>query len=146
MLHAGLLSARIIERDQEPAGVSAGLEPATATLRGIPHGVRHAIVLARNVLVLTRQDGMREVRFCQSGSYRVVRDSIDHADEGSYPTVDQTLISTSGPLPEDGYHPVRMRVSVNGSVHVHIESFSCKLKMRAPKPQKTIRDLAPAAA
>lgn len=131
MLQWGLKEAEIVGRGSAPTE-KTGLMPVGATAMGVPHGVTRAIVFARCVRVdRDRCGGKPLIFFCESYDYAVVAESIDKADDGGYPDAADAEISTSGKIPAPGYYDARMRVSINGSIKVHIERF------HAPKPEET---------
>lgn len=120
-LHAGLHSATLVERGLKTSAVPTPETPVPEGT-GVPHGVRSAIVYAEGVRV-AHFDGQPFVYFCGSRNYQVLADTVRDGDDGQYPVVGKSRISASCAMPDDGIYPVRMRVSVNGSVAVHIEKI-----------------------
>lgn len=87
---------------------------------GVPHGVRAAIVRCRN-LRLEWEGGHPAIYFCGTGNYEADASSVTDGD-GSHHYPNEVFVSSSGRLPErSGFYDARMRVSINGAVHVHIE-------------------------
>lgn len=90
---------------------------------GVPHGVMNAFVKARRVQ-LKHVDSEALMYFCESYGYLVLEDSLSDADGGEYPAANDTFISF-GCLapPQDGLYDIDVRVSLNGSVHLHVVRF-----------------------
>jgi hypothetical protein len=114
-LHFGLQNAAVVEELAD--------ESEDVVEMGVPHGVLHATVLARGVL-LSRERNAPRIFFCRSYGYRVLGSTLQGRDDNDYPDVGKTRLDIEAPLPkEDGLYDVMMDISVNGSVDATITAF-----------------------
>ena len=89
---------------------------------GVPHGVHSAIVWAHDVRIQWEEE-QPLLFFCQSHNYRTLRSTLTGEDRQRYPHPARSFISVGTPIPFDGLFGARLRVSVNGSVSIHVEQF-----------------------
>lgn len=122
VLHDQLQRAAVV--DSVPAAAPQRFRPEP--VYGLPHGVTDAIVYARNIRI-DRSHGIPEIFFCHSHGYVVDGRTVKGADGGHYPPCEDTDISAGCRIPADGFHTARMRVGVNGAVHVHFEAFDVEV-------------------
>jgi hypothetical protein len=95
--------------------------------------VREAIVYARDMRV-AYYDGQPHLFFCESYDFKVVAPTAADGDGGAYPAPGRNFVSASARIPQQsGYYPVRMRVSINGSVAVHIEQIGHRAAREAER-------------
>lgn len=94
---------------------------------GVPHGVKNAIVLVKDLRVEWFGSTPR-IYFCDSHDYLAVAETILDGDEKDYPNPDETLISTSCHVPwENGLYHARLRIALNGRPNIHVETFRYEL-------------------
>ncbi len=95
--------------------------------KGVPHGVENATLYVRCIKVERTASGKLEYRFCPTQNYQVLTATIRGGDRKPYPSIDRTFLSLACKEPSPGYHTARARVTVNGSVHIHVEAFDVEI-------------------
>lgn len=92
--------------------------------KGVPHGVVNARVRARNVRIINHNSAKPDIRWCPSGRYEVIKESIGDHDHGIYPPVGEGRIASSTPLPNgDKLCDVEFLATVNGRVSVNLQKI-----------------------
>tara|TARA_Y100000310_G_C20595060_1_gene770079 strand:+ start:476 stop:943 length:468 start_codon:yes stop_codon:yes gene_type:complete len=122
-LHEGLQTATVVashsgEQEQKDH------EGTPPVITGVPHDVKAAKVSCNRLLLHTiaGRSGP-SIFFCETSGYEVEADSIKDGDNGTFPETHLTEVSSSKPLPGDGYYNVKATVTVNGSVHFCIDEL-----------------------
>lgn len=119
---------RIVTPDERPSRI---LTSASHLFRssnrlgiGVPHGVRNAIVLVRNLRIEWPTEEHPLLFFCASHDFEVADSTIRDGDSLPYPDLSKCFLSTAAMVPtDDTFVGARMRVSINGSLSIHIERF-----------------------
>jgi hypothetical protein len=139
-LHAGLQKA-VVRSPSQPAALRmiigilevCGVMYALRTLGfpiaplGVPHGVTKAIVDVKNVKLEHWENGQPVLRFCETHSYSVHRETLTGGDGGKYPDFDNTFISVGCVLPDgECYGDARLCISINGTLDANIQYFEPK--------------------
>lgn len=119
VLHQELQKAAIVDRFALHG--SPGGPDEEAHGMGVPHGTEEVLVLARNVRV--KHAEVPQLYFCESHGYRALASSIKGGDEQEYPPYNRTYLGWDCDIPKSGYHTALLRVSLNGSIRVIVDTI-----------------------